>query len=45
VIIILELATAVASALWIGSERMSVTEMLGGTLLLTVAVIEARRAT
>lgn len=30
VIIILELVTAVASALWIGGERMSVTEMVGG---------------
>jgi len=45
VIIILELVTAVASALWIGGERMSVTEMVGGALILTAAVIEARRAT
>ncbi len=44
VIIILELVTAVASALWIGGERMSVTEMVGGALILTAAVIEARRA-
>jgi drug/metabolite transporter (DMT)-like permease len=44
VIIILELVTAVASALWIGGERMSVTEMMGGALILTAAVIEARRA-
>ena len=34
VIIILELVTAVASALWIGGERMSVTEMVGGALIL-----------
>jgi len=44
VIIILELVTAVTSALWIGGERMSVTEMVGGALILTAAVIEARRA-
>lgn len=44
VIIILELVTAVASALWIGGERMSATEMAGGALILTAAVIEARRA-
>ncbi len=44
VIIILELVTAVASALWIGGERMSMTEMMGGALILTAAVIEARRA-
>jgi drug/metabolite transporter (DMT)-like permease len=44
VIIILELVTAVASALWIGGECMSVTEMVGGALILTTAVIEARRA-
>jgi drug/metabolite transporter (DMT)-like permease len=44
VIIILELVTAVASALWIGGERMSVTEMAGGALVLAAAVIEARRA-
>lgn len=44
VIIILELVTAVASALWIGGERMSVIEMVGGALILTAAVIEARRA-
>jgi drug/metabolite transporter (DMT)-like permease len=44
VIIILELVTAVASALWIGGERMSVTEMVGGALILAAAVFEARRA-
>jgi hypothetical protein len=33
VIIILELVTAVASALWIGGERMSVTAMVGGARL------------
>jgi drug/metabolite transporter (DMT)-like permease len=32
------------SALWIGGERMSVTEMAGCALILTAAVIEARRA-
>jgi drug/metabolite transporter (DMT)-like permease len=41
----LELVTAVASALWIGGERMSVTEMVGGALILTATVIEAQRAT
>jgi drug/metabolite transporter (DMT)-like permease len=44
VIVILELVTAVASALWIGGECMSVTEMRGWALILTTAVIEARRA-
>jgi drug/metabolite transporter (DMT)-like permease len=44
VIIILELVTAVASALWIGGERMSVSEIVGGALILVAAVIEARRA-
>jgi len=44
VIIILELVTAVVSALWVGGERMSATEMAGGTLILAAAVIEARRA-
>ena len=43
VIIILELVTAVASAVLIGGERMSPAEMAGGALILAAAVIEARR--
>lgn len=44
IIIILELVTAVVSAVLIGGERMSPTEMAGGVLILAAAVIEARRA-
>jgi drug/metabolite transporter (DMT)-like permease len=42
IIIILELATAVASAVLIGGERMNPAEMAGGALILVAAVIEAR---
>jgi hypothetical protein len=34
----------VTSALWICGERMSVSEMVGGALILNAVVIEARRA-
>jgi drug/metabolite transporter (DMT)-like permease len=44
VIIILELVTAVASAVWIGGERMRASEIAGAALILAAAVIEARRA-
>lgn len=43
IIIILELVTAVISALWIGGERMSPMEMTGGALILIAAMSEARR--
>jgi drug/metabolite transporter (DMT)-like permease len=42
IIIILELVIAVASAVAIGGERMSASEMAGGGLILFAAVIEAR---
>lgn len=42
IIIILELVTAVVSAVLIGGERMSPAEMAGGALILAAAVIEAR---
>lgn len=44
IIIILELVTAVISALWIGGEHMSPMEIGGGALILLAAIIEARRA-
>jgi drug/metabolite transporter (DMT)-like permease len=44
IIILLELVVAVASAVVIGGEHMSATEFAGGALILTAAVIEARRA-
>ncbi|MGF1548463.1 MAG: DMT family transporter [Thiotrichales bacterium] len=43
VIIILELLTAVASAVLIGGERMSAIEIAGGALVLTAALLESRR--
>lgn len=43
IIIILELVTAVVSAVLIGGERMSAAEMAGGGLILLAAVVEARR--
>ena len=43
IIIILELLTAVTTAVLIGGERMSPAEMSGGALILLAAVIEARR--
>lgn len=44
IIIILELVTAVASAVIIGGESLSAIEATGGALILGAAVIEARRA-
>jgi drug/metabolite transporter (DMT)-like permease len=44
ILIIIELITAVTSALWIGGERISGLEILGGLLILIAAVIEAYRA-
>ena len=43
IIIILELVLAVATAVWLGGERMSPAELAGGLLILVAAVIEARR--
>jgi len=43
IIIILELLTAVVSAVAIGAERLSPGEAVGGTLILAAAFIEARR--
>lgn len=43
IIIILELLTAVLSAVTLGGETMSTAETFGGMLILTAAVIEARR--
>jgi drug/metabolite transporter (DMT)-like permease len=43
VLIVLELVVAVASAILIGGERMSTIEILGGALILTATVFEARR--
>ncbi len=43
VIIILELLTAVISAVVLGGERMSPIELAGGALILTAAFLEARR--
>jgi len=43
IIIILELLTAVLSAVVIGAETMSAREALGGLLILAAAVMEARR--
>jgi drug/metabolite transporter (DMT)-like permease len=44
IIILLELVVAVASAVVIGGEQMSGQELAGGTLILTAAFLEARRA-
>ncbi|MBI5041092.1 MAG: DMT family transporter [Gammaproteobacteria bacterium] len=43
ILIIMELVTAVVTAMLFGGERMSATELLGGALILAAAVIEARR--
>lgn len=43
ILIILELVTAVVTAMWIGGERMSGAEWLGAVLILAAAVIEASR--
>lgn len=42
ILIIMELITAVLSALWIGGERLSSLEMFGGILILIAAVVEAK---
>ncbi|MBF0255271.1 MAG: DMT family transporter [Gammaproteobacteria bacterium] len=44
IIIIMELVTAVVTATWIGGETMDALELLGGTLILVAASIEALRA-
>ncbi len=44
IIIILELVTAVISAVLIGGETMDATEVTGAVLILSAAMIEARRA-
>lgn len=44
IILIIELLAAVLSATLIGSETLTLDEVLGGTLILAAAVIEARRA-
>lgn len=41
ILIIMELITAVLSAMWIGGERLSLLEMFGGLLILIAAVVEA----
>lgn len=43
IIIILELVTAVISAVLIGGETMSTIEIIGGLMILSAAIIEARR--
>lgn len=42
ILIIMELVTAVLTAMWFGGERMSGMEMLGATLILAAVVLEAR---
>jgi len=44
ILIIMELITAVVSAMWIGGERLNGLEMLGGLLILIAAVLEAWRS-
>jgi drug/metabolite transporter (DMT)-like permease len=43
VIIILELVTAVVSAVLIGGETLSIYDAAGGMLIITAAIVEARR--
>jgi drug/metabolite transporter (DMT)-like permease len=43
ILIIMELVTAVVTAMLFGGERMSGTELFGAALILVAAVIEARR--
>ena len=43
IIIIMELLTAVVSAMWIGNETLNNWEMTGGLMIIIAAVIEARR--
>jgi len=42
ILIIMELITAVTSAMWIGGERLSLLELFGGLLIIVAAVLEAR---
>jgi drug/metabolite transporter (DMT)-like permease len=42
ILIIMELVTAVLTAMWFGGERMNGLEMFGAVLILAAAVIEAR---
>lgn len=42
ILIIMELVTAVLTAMWLGGERMSGMELIGAALILAAAVIEAR---
>lgn len=44
ILIIMELITAVVSAMWIGGERLNGLEMLGGLLILIAAIVEAWRS-
>jgi len=43
ILIIMELVTAVVSAMWIGGERASLLEAIGGLLIVTAAYFETRR--
>ncbi|MDH3326009.1 MAG: DMT family transporter [Gammaproteobacteria bacterium] len=43
ILIILELVTAVLSAMWIGNEQLSLLETFGGLLIIIAAVLEAFR--
>ncbi len=45
ILIIMELITAVISAMWIGGERMSGLEIFGGLLILIAAVVETKQRT
>ncbi len=42
ILLLAELVVGVFSAVWIGGEHLSMQEMVGGVLILTAAVIEAR---
>jgi len=43
IIIIMELLTAVVSAMWIGDETLNNWEMVGGLMIIVAAVLESRR--
>jgi len=43
ILIIMELVTAVLSAMWIGDERLNTLEMFGGLMIIIAAVLEAFR--
>jgi drug/metabolite transporter (DMT)-like permease len=45
ILLLAELVVGVFSAVWIGGEHLSAQEMVGGILILTAAVIEARSET